>query len=213
MSHSKQFTLYTHTTGPNGWKVVFVLEELGLTYESVYLVFDKLEHKSPEYTQLNPNGRIPALVDHKNGDFVIWESDALLLYLVDKYDTEKRLTVTDEKERYSGSSSRHRDRGCLIYAPPLRAGPERYRALPQGGAPWFSVLESVLSKQEWLVGGKPTIADFSFIPWNHVAIHFAVKDYADVQKDYPALSSWHQKLVSRDSVKRVFAIQESLNKH
>ena len=78
-----------------------MLDELGLTYEPVYLDFAKNEQTSPAYTQLNPNGRIPTLVDHKNGDFVIWESGAIFLYLVDKYDTEKRLTVTDEKERYS----------------------------------------------------------------------------------------------------------------
>ena len=121
MSHGKQFTLYTHVGGPNGWyvllpappfgfltsylfsyrKVAMVLEELGLTYEPIYLDFSKKQHKAPEYTKFNPNGRIPALVDHENGDFVIWESSAILLYLVDKYDTEKKLTVTDEKERYS----------------------------------------------------------------------------------------------------------------
>ena len=53
----------------------------------------------------------------------------------------------------------------------------------------FSVLESVLSKPEnggWLVGGKPTIADLSFITWNNGALHVAVKDIADVEKDYPA---------------------------
>ena len=79
-------------------KVVFVLEELGLTYESVYLDFQKGEHKAPEFTKYNPNGRIPAIIDHKNGDFVIWESNAIILYLVEKYDTEQRLTVGgDEK--------------------------------------------------------------------------------------------------------------------
>ncbi len=82
-------------------KVAFALEELGLSYEPVYLVFEKGEHKAPEYTKYNPNGRIPTLIDHHNGDFVIWESGAILLYLVDKYDKEKRLTVTDEKDRYS----------------------------------------------------------------------------------------------------------------
>ena len=82
MSHGKQFTLYTHKGGPNGWlvvismlsvacriltnnaddrKVVFVLEELGLTYESIYLDFASGENKKPEYTQYNPNGRIPQL--------------------------------------------------------------------------------------------------------------------------------------------------------
>ena len=78
-----------------------VLKELGLTYEAVYLDFAKQEHKAPEFTKYNPNGRIPALIDHKNGDFVLWESDAILLYLTDKYDTEKRLTVTDEKDKYT----------------------------------------------------------------------------------------------------------------
>ena len=77
-----------------------VLEELGLTYESVYLDFSKKQHKAPEFTKYNPNGRIPALIDHQNGDFVIWESSAIVLYLVDKYDPEHNLGVTDEKERY-----------------------------------------------------------------------------------------------------------------
>ena len=58
-----------------------VLEELGLTYESVYLDFSKKQHKAPEFTKYNPNGRIPALIDHQNGDFVIWESSAIVLYL------------------------------------------------------------------------------------------------------------------------------------
>lgn len=79
--------------------MAFVLEELGLTYEPIFLDFSKGEHKAPSYTKYNSNGRIPALIDHHNGDYTIWESNAILLYLVDKYDTEKRLTVTDEKEK------------------------------------------------------------------------------------------------------------------
>ena len=118
MSHGKQFTLFTHVGGPNGWyvtsitksrrtiplisgwlrKVAIVLEELGLTYESKYLDFQKGEQKAPEHTQYNPNGRIPTLIDHTNGDFAVWESNAILLYLVDRYDKEKRLTVTGEKD-------------------------------------------------------------------------------------------------------------------
>ena len=90
MSHGKQFTLYTHTGGPNGWQVplllnsrrselnliprktAIVLEELGLTYESVYLDFGKQEHKGPEYLKINPNGRIPTIIDHHNNDFIVW---------------------------------------------------------------------------------------------------------------------------------------------
>ena len=53
----------------------------------------------------------------------------------------------------------------------------------------FSVLDSVLSKPEnggWLVGGKPTIADLSFVTWNDAAINFSVKGLVDVEKEYPA---------------------------
>ena len=82
-------------------KVAFVLEELGLTYENVFLDFAKGEQKAPEHTKYNPNGRIPTLINHHNDDFVVWESDAIMLYLTDKCDTEKRLTVTGDKERYT----------------------------------------------------------------------------------------------------------------
>ena len=52
---------------------MIALEELGLTYEPVYLdLTTKQEHKAPEYTKYNPNGRIPTLIDHKNNDLVIW---------------------------------------------------------------------------------------------------------------------------------------------
>ena len=92
MSHGKQFTLYTHDSGPNGWytcsclpqrhgylrtkplfrKATILLEELGLTYEPVYLDFGKGEHKAPDYLKINPNGRIPAIIDHQNNDFIVW---------------------------------------------------------------------------------------------------------------------------------------------
>ena len=82
-------------------KVAPVLKALGLTYEHVFLDLLKQEQKGAEHTQFNPNGRIPTLIDHTNGDFAVWESNAILLYLVDKYDTEKKFSVTDEKERAS----------------------------------------------------------------------------------------------------------------
>ena len=59
-------------TDPIRRKVAIVLEELGLTYESVYLDFSKQEQKAPDYLKINPNGRIPAIIDHQNGDFAVW---------------------------------------------------------------------------------------------------------------------------------------------
>ena len=61
-------------------KIAIALEELGLTYESIYLDFSKGEQKAPEFTKLNPNGRIPAIIDHANNDFVSWY---VLLRIVD----------------------------------------------------------------------------------------------------------------------------------
>ena len=58
-----------------------VLRELGLTYETKWVDLIGGEHKRPEFMKLNPNGRIPALVDHQNGDFAIWESNAIIRYL------------------------------------------------------------------------------------------------------------------------------------
>jgi glutathione S-transferase len=98
---SPQFTLYSHAGGPNGFKVVYVLEALKLSYKSVYLDFGKQEQKALDFVKLNPNGRIPALVDHHNGDFAIWESDAIMLYLIDTYDKSNTLTSTDPKEKVS----------------------------------------------------------------------------------------------------------------
>lgn len=90
---SKHFTLYTHNGGPNGWKVAIVLQELGLTYDSIYLDFSKGEHKQPEHTKYNPNGRIPTLIDHQNKDIAIWESNSALLYLVGKYDKDHKISI------------------------------------------------------------------------------------------------------------------------
>jgi glutathione S-transferase len=64
-------------------KVAIVLEELGLTYETVFLDFGKGEHKAPEYTtKYNPNGRIPAIVDHKNNDLVLWYASVISLVII-----------------------------------------------------------------------------------------------------------------------------------
>ena len=76
-------TLYTTPT-PNGWKISIALEELGMDYDVVYLHFDKNEQKTPAFLKLNPNGRIPVIVDHANADFVLAESGAILLYLAER---------------------------------------------------------------------------------------------------------------------------------
>ena len=76
-------TLYTAAT-PNGHKISIALEELGLPYRLHVVDLAKNEQKEPWFLALNPNGRIPAIVDHDNGDFAVFESGAILIYLAEK---------------------------------------------------------------------------------------------------------------------------------
>ncbi|EIN11265.1 thioredoxin-like protein [Punctularia strigosozonata HHB-11173 SS5] len=169
----KDITLWTHAFAPNGWKVICVLNLLGLSYESKYLDFRKQEQKSAEHVKLNPNGRIPTLVDHRNGDFIVWESNAILLYLVDTYDEGHKISVTGQdcfilNQWLFFQASGQGQYGqfgwfASLHPEKIPSAIERYQ---KEIIRILGVLESVLSKQEWLVGGKMTIADTSFIIWH-----------------------------------------------
>ncbi|TCD64425.1 Glutathione S-transferase 2 [Steccherinum ochraceum] len=206
----KHFTLWTHHTGVNGWRVAFTLNELGLEYESKYVDLESREHKGPDYLKINPNGRVPALIDHKNGDYTVWESAAILLYLVDKYDKEGRVSVP------VGHPERHHLYQWLFFQ---SSGQGPY----MGQAMWFSryhseripsaidryknetkrvlgVLDNVLSEREWLVGGKMTVADISFVPWNR-GLGVLFGEELDFEKEFPATFKWHNKILASPGVK------------
>jgi len=87
--------LYTAAT-PNGHKISIALEELGLAYNVHHLSLSKNEQKEPKYLKLNPNGRIPSIIDRDNDDFVVFESGAILIYLAEK---TGKLLSSDPKER------------------------------------------------------------------------------------------------------------------
>lgn len=79
------YTLFSHRSAPNGFKVAIVLSELGLPYNTFFLDFNIGEHRAPEFISVNPNARVPALIDHNMDNLSIWESGAILLHLVNKY--------------------------------------------------------------------------------------------------------------------------------
>ncbi|KDQ51749.1 hypothetical protein JAAARDRAFT_40773 [Jaapia argillacea MUCL 33604] len=213
MSDGKQFTLYSHKSGPNGWKVAAFLEELGLSYETIFLDFQKGEQKAPEHTKFNPNGRIPTLIDHKNGDFVIWESNAILTYLAETYDKEGKFSFSSGLEKYqqlqwlffqASGQGPYFGQGFwfkLFHSEKIPSAVERYQ---NEAKRVISVLEGVLSKSEWLVGDKYTIADLSFITWHVGAVNALLENY-DISKEAPHVDAWAKKIQARPAVAKVFA--------
>ena len=87
--------LYTSST-PNGYKISIMLEEIGLDYSVHEIDLGKQEQKTPEFLAMNPNGRIPVIVDRENDDFVVFESGAILIYLAEK---TGQLLPQDPRER------------------------------------------------------------------------------------------------------------------
>jgi glutathione S-transferase len=87
--------LYTSAT-PNGWKASVTLEELGLPYEVHAIELSKGTQKEPWFRKINPNGRIPAIVDRDEDNFPVFESGALMIYLAEK---TGKLLPTDVKGR------------------------------------------------------------------------------------------------------------------
>jgi glutathione S-transferase/GST-like protein len=87
--------LYTAAT-PNGHKVSITLEELGLPYQLHVIDLSSGAQKEPWFLAINPNGRIPAMIDRGNGDFAVFESGAMMLYLAER---AGRLIPADEKGR------------------------------------------------------------------------------------------------------------------
>src|ERR1700733_15136434 len=87
--------LYTSET-PNGWKISIALEEVKLPYTVHPIVLSKQEQKQDWYLKINPNGRIPTIVDRDNGDFAVFESGAILIYLAER---TGRLMPQDAKGR------------------------------------------------------------------------------------------------------------------
>eukprot|EP01088_Endostelium_zonatum_P017310 TRINITY_DN503_c0_g1_i2.p1 TRINITY_DN503_c0_g1~~TRINITY_DN503_c0_g1_i2.p1 ORF type:complete len:225 (-),score=45.91 TRINITY_DN503_c0_g1_i2:9-683(-) len=216
-SGKPQFTLYSHASGPNGWKVAYVLEELGLNYETIMLDFNKGEHKAESFTKYNPNGRIPAIIDHNNNDFVLWESGAILEYLADKYDTKHSISFTQDNERYQAkqylyfqASGQGPYFGQLawfkfFHSEKIPSAVERYSKEVKRV---LGVLEDILKKPEskgYLVGGKASIADISFIPWSTGVETFLLKDEISIEKEYPHVHTWLNSLLARPAIQKVNA--------
>ena len=162
-------TLYTSAT-PNGWKASITLEELGLPYQVRHIHLDKQEQKEAWYLELNPNGRIPTIVDHDNGDFAVFESGAIMIYLAEKTgrlmpaDVKGRSTVIQWLMFQMGGVGPMMGQANVFhrYAPErIPYAIERYQREVRR---LFEVLDTRLADTEYLAGDY-SIADIAHYSW------------------------------------------------
>ncbi|MBP5076915.1 glutathione S-transferase N-terminal domain-containing protein [Pseudomonas chlororaphis] len=193
--------LYTAAT-PNGHKVSIVLEELGLPYTVHALSFDKKEQKAPGFLKINPNGRIPAIVDRANGDFAVFESGAILIYLAE---LSGQLLPSDPKGRSRviqwlmfqmggiGPMQGQANVFFRYFPEKLQGAIDRYQHETRR---LYEVLDTRLQEVEFLAGDY-SIADIATFPW--VRGH----EWSGVPVEgLTALQRWMATLEARPAVQR-----------
>ncbi|MDC0710146.1 glutathione S-transferase N-terminal domain-containing protein [Stigmatella sp. ncwal1] len=165
--------LYTWAT-PNGYKVSVTLEELGLPYAVRPIDIGKGEQKRPEFLRINPNGRIPAIVDREEGDFAVFESGAIMLYLAEKAgkllptDRQGRSRVTQWLMFQMGGVGPMQGQANVFfrYFPEkIQPAIDRYQNETRR---LYTVLDTRLAESEYLAG-EYSIADIA--NWAWVRIH------------------------------------------
>jgi glutathione S-transferase len=193
--------LFTSAT-PNGWKVSITLEELGLEYSVHHIEMEKKEQKEPWYLKLNPNGRIPTIVDHDNDDFAVFESGAIMMYLAEKTgrllpkDVKGRSTVIQWLMFQMGGIGPMMGQANVFfrYAPEkIPYAIERYQREVRR---LFEVLDQRLADNEYLAGDY-SIADIAHWSW--------VRGYkwSGVEIDgLDHLRRWLDSIAERPAVKR-----------
>lgn len=194
--------LFTAAT-PNGWKISIALEEIGLPYTVRLLSLSKLEQKEEWFLKINPNGRIPAIIDHANGDFAVFESGAILIYLAEK---SGKLLPAEPRARsrvlqwlmfqMSGVGPMMGQANVFFrYAPEkIPYAIERYQREVRR---LFEVMERQLTSNEYIAGGEYSIADIAL--WSWVAGY----GWSGVNVDgLPQLQRWMDLVGSRPAVQK-----------
>ena len=214
--HPDRLQLYSLTT-PNGVKVSILLEELGLPYEAHLVDISKDETWTPEFLSLNPNGKIPAIIDPDGpGDkpLALFESGAILVYLAEK---AGRFLPTDPAARYEtlqwvffqmaaigpmfgqvGFFHKYAGREFEDKRPRDRYVGESRRLL--------GVLEGRLEGRQWIMGDDYTIADIAILGWvRNLIEHYGAGDLVGYA-DFPRVAAWLARGLARPAVQRGLSI-------
>ena len=193
--------LYTAPT-PNGHKASCTLEAMGLEYETHFINIGEGEQKAPEYLAINPNGRIPTIVDRDNDDFAVFESGAIMIYLAEK---TGKLMPTDTKGRSRVIQWLMFQMGGV--GPMMGQANVFYRYFPEKIQPaidryqnecrrLFEVLDTHLGNNEWLADDYSIadIANWCWVrthKWSGVSVDGLnnLDRWVNVMRDQPGMSA------------------------
>jgi glutathione S-transferase len=198
--------LYEIVGSPNARRVTAVAHELGIDVEFVPQDWRKGDTRKPEFLAMNPNGKVPVLQD---GDFVLWESNAILVYLAE-LKPEKKLLPQDPKGR--ANVLRWMFWQAAHFEPPCgTVTMERVFKTMGGGQPdqatldrvlpdldkYAKVLDGQLAKTEFVASNELTIADFS------IAASLVYRQPAQIDlTPYPHVQKWMERMEARESWKK-----------
>lgn len=203
------YTLYYVPT-PNGKKISLALEELGLSYQVKKISFAEGDQFKSDFVAINPNSKIPALVDHTADDFAVFESGAILEYLAEK---TGKLMPKEGKERMdvkmwlywqmAGFGPMLGQLGFFyIYSKEnVPVGKERYL---KEALRLYEVLDVQLSKHRYVAGDTYSIADIACYWWSYRA--FGIEEIRDQFERFEHVKRWQNEIEQREAVAKVNAI-------
>jgi GST-like protein len=210
--HPDLLQLYSLPT-PNGVKVSIMLEEVGLPYEAHAVDFNKDDQKTPEFLSLNPNGKIPAIID-PNGPsgkpLGLFESGAILQYLAEK--TGKLLPV-DPARRYETIQWLHFQMGGIgpmfgqvgyfhKFAGKEIADKRPLERYVTESKRLLGVIDSRLGGRQWIMDDDYTIADISMLGWVRNLIGFYGARELVAFDGFRNVAAWLDRGLARPAVKR-----------
>jgi glutathione S-transferase len=203
-------TLYWGSGSPFSWRVMLALQYKGLSYDSQVLHFDKQEHQSPQMLKLNPRGRVPVL---KDGDYVVFESVAILYYLDVKYPKPPIFGLTPEEagvimrvicefQAYAEPSLQKIVEA--IFADKVVEDIDALTDAMHVVAREARTIEGRLSKEQWIVGANYSATDMVIFPWIQLLRRALDKSSAaelgarflPMERNYPALARWIERIES-----------------
>ncbi|PHH90249.1 hypothetical protein CDD83_4157 [Cordyceps sp. RAO-2017] len=160
---------------------------------------------------------MPAIKDPNNDDLVLWESGAIVEYIVDTYDKQGKLTLTSNADKWHLKQYLHFQMsgqgpyfGQAIWFRKFHHEdvPSAKQRYEEQTVRVFDVLNTILKGKTYLVGEKFTYADLCFIPWDMAIKGFApeIWEKNEVKSKYPDFVAWHDRLIARPSVKKVYGL-------